>query len=87
MVVLGGGAFSYERGTPLVDEQVDNSPLASYFNGPPKMVKRPGAPSKTMYAIPFPPACWQLVQGYLDHEKQRPLGPYSRNMPLALWRP
>ena len=25
------------------------------------------------------------VQGYLTHKKQRPLSPYSRTMPKALW--
>ena len=26
-----------------------------------------------------------LLQGYLAHQKPRPLGPYSRTMPRALW--
>ena len=27
----------------------------------------------------------QLILGYFAHEKKRPLGPYSRTMPRALW--
>ena len=31
--------------------------------------------------------CPYILQGYLAHKKLRPLGPYSRTMPGALWWP
>ena len=29
----------------------------------------------------------ERLKGHLAHKKQPPLGPYSKNMPRALWRP
>ena len=88
MVVLGGGSFSYERGTPVNPE-----PGTGMTLGPTLQTLNPGQAERVREDRRGPP-CTNPHGAYVKRDLYREtslirhsatLGPYSGNMPRALW--
>ena len=78
MAVLRGEALSYERSSP-VSNALEHSGMIERVWYP-----RPAGPGRARFAMTLEPLRYR---GTSLIRNSAPLGPYSNNVPRALWRP